>query len=52
MNNILSIIEGYTIDNADDVARALADDFRSRRVKKNLTRVDATGLSEGEILAL
>lgn len=38
MNNILSIIEGYTIDNADDVARALADDFRSRRVEKNLTR--------------
>lgn len=38
MNNILSIIEGYTIDNADDVARSLADDFRSRRVEKNLTR--------------
>lgn len=31
-------MEGYTLDNADDIARALADDFRKRRVEKNLTR--------------
>ena len=38
MNNILSLLEGYTLDNADDIARALAEDFRKRRVEKNLTR--------------
>lgn len=38
MNNILSLLENYTFDNADDIARALAEDFRKRRVEKNLTR--------------
>lgn len=38
MNNILSLLESYTLDNAGDIARALADDFRKRRVEKNLTR--------------
>lgn len=38
MNNILSLLESYTLDNADDIARALAEDFRKRRVEKNLTR--------------
>lgn len=31
-------MESYTLDNADDIARALAEDFRKRRVEKNLTR--------------
>lgn len=31
-------MESYTFDNADDIARALAEDFRKRRVEKNLTR--------------
>lgn len=38
MNNILSLLESYTLDNSDDIARALAEDFRKRRVEKNLTR--------------
>lgn len=38
MNNILSLLESYTLDNADDIARALAEDFRKRRVEKNLAR--------------
>lgn len=38
MNNILSLLESYALDNADDIARALAEDFRKRRVEKNLTR--------------
>ena len=38
MNNILSLLESYTLDNADDIARALAEDFPKRRVEKNLTR--------------
>lgn len=38
MNNILSVLENYTLDNADDIANAIADDFRKRRIEKNLTR--------------
>lgn len=38
MNNILSVLENYTFDNADDIAKGLADDFRKRRIEKNLTR--------------
>ena len=38
MNNILSVLENYTLDNVDDVAKAMADDFRKRRIEKNLTR--------------
>ena len=37
-NNILSVLEGYTLDNADDIAKWMADDFRKRRIEKNLTR--------------
>lgn len=38
MNNILSLLDNYTLDNADDIAKALALDFRKRRIEKNLTR--------------
>lgn len=38
MNNILSLLENYTLNNADDIAKTLADDFRKRRIEKNLTR--------------
>ena len=38
MNNILSVLENYTLDNADDIAKHIADDFRKRRIEKNLTR--------------
>ena len=37
-NNILSVLDNYTLDNPDDIAKGLADDFRKRRVEKNLTR--------------
>ena len=37
-NNILSLLETYTLDNADDIAQGMANDFRKRRVEKNLTR--------------
>lgn len=37
-NNILSLLDNYTFDNADDIARMLADDFRKRRIEKNMTR--------------
>ena len=38
MNDILSLLENYTLDNTDDIARTLANDFRKRRIEKNLTR--------------
>lgn len=38
MNNILSVLDNYTFDNVDDIAKILADDFRKRRIEKNLTR--------------
>lgn len=38
MNNILSVLENYTLDNADEIAKAMANDFRKRRIEKNLTR--------------
>lgn len=38
MNNILSVLDNFTFDNADDIARKLAVDFRARRIEKNMTR--------------
>ena len=38
MNNILSVLENFSLDNADDIAISLAGDFRKRRIEKNLTR--------------
>lgn len=37
-NNMLALLESYTLFNVEDVARKLADDFRARRVEKGLTR--------------
>ena len=38
MNNILSLLENYTLDTVDDNAKGIAEDFRKRRIEKNLTR--------------
>lgn len=38
MDNMLSVLESYMLDNPDDVAKGIADDFRKRRVEKNITR--------------
>lgn len=37
-NNMLSVLENFTLDNADDIGKTVADDFRKRRIEKNLTR--------------
>lgn len=37
-NDILSVLDGFTLDNADDIARQVAENFRKRRVEKNITR--------------
>lgn len=38
MNNILSELDSFAFENADDVAMKLAHDFRARRIEKNMTR--------------
>ena len=38
MNNILSVLDNYILDNPDDIAKRMANDFRKRRIEKNLTR--------------
>ena len=38
MSNILSVLENFSLDNADDIAISIAHDFRKRRIEKNLTR--------------
>ncbi len=45
MNNILSILENYMHDNADDIAMDIATDFRKRRIEKNLTREEIASKS-------
>ena len=37
-NNILSLLEDYTHNNAEDVALQMAADFKKRRIEKNMTR--------------
>ena len=35
---MLSILDNYTLESEDDIALKLAEDFRHRRIEKNLTR--------------
>jgi len=37
-DNMLSVLESYTFETTDDVAMKMAEDFRRRRIEKNLTR--------------
>lgn len=39
-DNMLALLESMMPEQADDVARKIADDFRHRRVEKGLTRAD------------
>lgn len=32
------MLENYTLDTVDDIAKGIAEDFRKRRIEKNLTR--------------
>lgn len=43
--NMLSVLDSLTFNNADDIARTIADDFRARRIEKNLTREQVAELS-------
>lgn len=37
-DNMLSVLDQYVLPNAGDIAQSLAQDFRRRRIEKNLTR--------------
>lgn len=45
IDNILAVLDGYALDNADDICREVAEDFRQRRVGKNITRQQISELS-------
>lgn len=32
------MLENYTLDNVDDIAKGIADDFRERRIEKDMNR--------------
>ncbi len=44
-NNILSVLDNFTLDNADDIMMQVAENFRKRRVEKNITRQRMAELS-------
>ena len=44
-DNMLSVLDGFALPDADDVARKMADDFRKRRVERGLTRESVAGKS-------
>ncbi len=35
---MLSVLDGYALESENDIALKLAEDFRRRRIEKNLTR--------------
>lgn len=37
-NDILSLLDNYTLDNPEEIAKEVAENFRRRRVEKNITR--------------
>lgn len=37
-DNMLSVLDGYALESENDIALKLAEDFRRRRIEKNLTR--------------
>lgn len=47
---MLSVLESYSLPDADDVASKIADDFRKRRVERGLTR-EAMAEKSGVALA-
>ena len=52
-NNILSVLSNFTLDNTDNVSMKIAEDFRRRRVEKNLTRdqvAEKAGISVSNVV--
>ena len=44
-NNILSVLDNFVLDNPEDIAMQVAENFRKRRVEKNITRQRMAELS-------
>lgn len=44
-DNILSVLDNFTLDNPDDIMMQVAENFRKRRVEKNITRQRIAELS-------
>lgn len=36
--NMLSLLEGFSLPNAEKIGKQIADDFRKRRIEKGITR--------------
>ena len=45
-NNILSVLDNYTLESEDDIALKLAEDFRHRRIEKNLAREEMAQMAD------
>ena len=45
-DNILSVLDNYTLESADDIALKLAEDFRHRQIEKSLTREELAKKAE------
>ena len=43
---MLSVLDGYTLESVDDVSQKLAEDFRRRRIEKNLTREQVAEMAD------
>lgn len=37
-DNMLAVLEGFTLSDTDDIAMQIANDFKRRRIERNLTR--------------
>lgn len=44
-DNILSVLDNFTLSNPDDILAQVAENFRKRRVEKNITRKRMSELS-------
>lgn len=44
-NNLLSLLDDYIRQSTEDVALKIAEDFRNRRIEKNITREEISELS-------
>lgn len=44
-NSMLPLLEGFILTNPDSIAKDIADDFRNRRIEKNITREMAAAKS-------
>ena len=49
-NNILAILDNYLHDNPDEIAKEMANDFRKRRIEKNLTREQVADKSGDKVI--